>query len=130
MSISGKNASFNFAGTVYDSDDCLQGFNLNKAIAKALYFCNGNEKAAPGAATRTFQVSLALNATDTAKIAALKEETTGTLEFHPAGDSAGNIEFTCTNATVEISNLAGSPTTVLLLDVTFHLDDLTDGAAV
>ncbi len=44
----GKNASFSFGGTVYDSDDCVSNWSLNDAINEVVYQCGGFDKGAVG----------------------------------------------------------------------------------
>ena len=129
MAVDGKNASFVFAGTTYDSDDCLQSSSLNASVAEVLYFCSGVEKMVTGTKTITFSASLALSATDTTKVAALDEGSTGSFEYHPAGDTSNYIENTSTRATVTSNNITATPNAVVLMDVTFRLDDLTRSAA-
>jgi len=129
MAVTGKLASFKFGATTYDSDDCLQNWNLNKSAEDITHYCNGRTKHLGGNADAVFTCTLALAAADTAKIAALEEGTTGAWEGHPAGDTAGNIEFTATKGTVLNAPVSAPQNGVVTVDVTIALDDLTDKAA-
>lgn len=129
MAVSGKNASFVFAGQTYDSDDCLQGWDLNQAVADATYLCGGYERHAAGAKTITFNVSLALAATDSTKLSYLAPGTTGAFEAHPAGDTATYIEAEVAKATVISSNISAPINGFVTADVVFGIDDITWGVA-
>ena len=87
MADSGKNASFSFAGVLYDADDCLQGWDLNDAIQDVVYQCNGYDKHAVGNRGISFRATIALAASDTTKVTAFAPGTTGIFEAHPAGDT-------------------------------------------
>lgn len=127
--ISGKNAEFNLAATVYDADDCLQSWDLSDAIQDVVYQCNGYDKHAAGTRAVSFSVSLALAAADTTKIAALAPGSTGTFEAHPGGDTATYIEITSTVATVTQCNLSAPINGIVTADVVIALDDVTYQAA-
>ena len=129
MATSGVSAEFKFGGTTYDADDCLQNWNLDRSVEDITYYCNGHTKHLGGNANAVFTCSLALSATDTAKIAALEEGSTGVWEGHPAGDTATYIEFTSTRGTVINSPVSAPQNGVITMDVTIALDDLTDAAA-
>lgn len=129
MADTGLSASFSFGGTVYDEDDCVQSWQLNKAINKVIYQCSQMDKAAVGTKVITFAVSLALAATDTAKLAALVEGAKDTFEAHPAGDTATYIEVVAAEAVIEQANMGTGPNNIILLDLVFHLNDITTGAA-
>lgn len=130
MAVSGKNASFKFAGQTYDSDDCLQSWDLNRAVNDVVYQCGGYDKHAAGTKTITFSASLALAATDTTKLSYFAPGTTGAFEAHPAGDTPTYIEAIVTKATVISSNISAPINGVVAVDLTFGLDDITVGAAV
>ena len=125
MADGGKNASFQFAGTTYDADDCLQGWDLTDAINDIVYQCNGYDKHASGTRAVSFRASLALAATDTTKISALAPGTTGAFEAHPGGDTATYIEVTASRGTV-ISRPVSAPINgIISCDVEISLDDIT-----
>jgi hypothetical protein len=129
MAVDGKNASFVFAGTTYSSSDCLQSTSLNAAVAEVTYFCSGVEKVVAGTKTITFAASLALSATDTTKVSALDEGSTGSFEYHPAGDSTSYVENTSTRALVTSNVQTAAPNSVVLMDITMRLDDITRATA-
>lgn len=129
MAADGKNAAFIFGATTYDSDDCLQSSSLNASVAEVVYFCSGVEKMVTGTKTITFSASMAMAASDTTKVAALDEGSTGAFTYFPGGNTAGYIKDTSTRATVTANNITATPNAVILMDVTFRLDDLTRGTA-
>lgn len=125
----GKDAAFTFDGTVYDSDDCLQDWALNDAINEVIYTCGGQDRAAVGSRTSTFQVTLALDTTDDTKVSALAPGSTGTFEAHPAGDTATYIEITSTDAVITNAGISTAVNDIITMDVTIRLNDITIGAA-
>lgn len=125
----GKDASFSFGGTVYDADDCLQGWSLNDAINEVIYQCDGFDKAAVGTRSAVFSASLVLAAADTTKVSAMEPGTTGAFEAHPAGDTATYIEVVATEAVVNAANKSTSPNGIITMDVTIRLNDITLQAA-
>jgi hypothetical protein len=129
MADGGKLASFKLGSTVYDADDCLQSWDLNDAINDIVYQCNSYDKHAVGTRAITFDVTLALAATDTAKIAALAPGTTGGFEAHPGGDTATRIEITSTKGTVISRNLSAPSNGIISTDISIALDDVTFQAA-
>ena len=129
MADNGNLASITFGAVTYDETDCLQGITLNLNGQPITFNCNGTLKSIPGIASYTLTANMAISKTDTAKVTALRENTTGTLEYHPAGDTATYIEYTSTNATVASLVNNGGSGNLLSLDITWNLDDLTDGAA-
>lgn len=129
MATTGKMASFVFATTTYDSDDCLQNWNLSRSVEDITFYCSGRNKHLAGNADAVFTASLALSATDTAKITALTEGATGVWEGHPAGDTSTYMEFTATKATVINAPLTAPQNGVISLDVTIALDTCTAQAA-
>lgn len=129
MAVSGKDASFDFGGVVYDSDDCVSGFNLSDAINEVIYQCGGMDKGAPGTRTAMFNVSLALAADDVTKVTALEPGTIDTFEAHPGGDSAGNIEVTATEALIVQANKPAPVNGIISLDLQIRLNDITIQAA-
>ena len=129
MAVSGKMASFLFGSTTYDSDDCIQNWNLDKSVEDITFYCSGRTKHLGGNANAVFTASLALSATDTTKIGALVEGATGVWEGHPAGDTSSYIEYTATKGTVINSPVSAPQNGVVTIDVTIALDDCTGGAA-
>lgn len=129
MAVSGKNASFTFAGATYNADDCLQSWELTKSAEDISFYCNGYQKHLGGPVSAVFNASLALDATDTAQIAAIEEGDTGAWVGNPAGDVTGYIEFTSTRGTVIVSNVSAPMNGVVTMDVTIALDDITDTTA-
>jgi len=129
MPITGKNGSFSFAGTLYGASDCLQTWGLDHAINEVVYQCGGLDKGAAGTTSAMFNVSLALDATDTAKVTALTPGATGVFEAHPAGDAAGRIEVESTQALVVQANMQGGPNNILTIDLRLRLNDITLQAA-
>lgn len=125
MAVGGKNASFTFAGTVYDADDCLQGWDLNSSINDIVYQCNGYDKHAVGTKVISFRASLALAATDSTKLEAFQPGTTGTFIGNPAGDVSGYIEVTATRGTVISAPLTAPINGIIAVDVEIALDDIT-----
>lgn len=118
-------------GTVaYNTASCLQVANFNDGVEDLTYRCNGYMRHEGGDRTISLQFSIAMESTDTTKAAAFAPGSTyTTAEFHPYGDSTGNIEHTSSKATVITANRAAAPGTISLLDVTVVWDDITTGAA-
>jgi hypothetical protein len=129
MATTGKLASFKFGATTYDSDDCLQNWNLSRSVEDITYYCSGRNKHLAGNADAVFTCSLALGATDTTKISALTEGATGAWEGHPAGDTASYIEFTATKGTVISAPVSAPQNGFIALDLTIALDGCTAAAA-
>jgi hypothetical protein len=129
MAVTGKLASFKWVATIYDTDDCLQSWELSKSVEDITYFCNGRTKHLVGNADAVFSCTLALSATDTAKIAAFEEGATGAWEGHPAGDTLNYIEFLAAKGTVLSAPISAPQNGVVTLDLTIALDDLTEPAA-
>ena len=122
--------SITFGGTTYDADDCLQpGITFTAGNTDLTYLCNGFVKHEPGAETVTLSFSIAFENDDTTQMAALMTGSTGVAEYHPFGDTAGNIEHTTTNATITGYNENGGPDNIVIVDITMVWDDRTSGAA-
>lgn len=122
--------SITFGGTTYNADDCLQpGITFTVGNTDLTYVCNGYVKHEPGAETITLSFSIAMDQADTTQIAALMSGSTGTAEYHPYGDTAGNIEHTTTNATITGFNENGGSDNIVIADITMVWDDRTTGAA-
>jgi hypothetical protein len=129
MPVSGLNASFKLGATTYDSDDCIQGWDLDDALNDIVYQCTQFNKHIVGARTVVFSGTLALDATDTTKINALKAGTQGAFEGHPAGDTATYMEIISTQGTVTRSHMSAPINGVITLDFDIALDDVTYQAA-
>lgn len=130
MAVSGINQSVTFNSVTYNSDDCIQSSSMNRSVNVSNYQCSGVNKTALGAKSYVFNMSLALGATDVAKIAALQEGDNATdFAYYPAGYVTGNIEMTSTKAWVTAANFSAPVSGVMTVDVTLALDDLTDATA-
>lgn len=130
MAVTGLSQSVTFNSQTYDADDCLQSSSLNRSVNTAMYQCGGTMKTALGAKVYTFNMSLALAASDTAKIAALQEGDNATdFKYFPAGVTSGNMKVTSTKAWVTAANLSAPVNGVMTVDVTINLDNLTDGTS-
>ncbi len=128
--ITGKNGSFQFSGTTYASTDCIQSHNLDDAINEVIYACGGFEKFAAGNQSVTFTATLALGATDVAKVSNLAPGSNATdFEYHPAGDTSNYIEYTSTDANVISFPVGGGPNGIITGDVTIRLNNLTRSTA-
>jgi len=125
MAIGGQNASFQFAGTTYNADDCLQSWDLQSSINDVVYQCNGYDKHASGTKAISFRTSLAFAATDSTKHQAFTPGTTGAFEAHPAGDTATYIEITASRATVISAPMSAPVNGIISLDIELALDDVT-----
>ena len=129
MADGGKLASFSFAGTLYDADDCLQGWDLSDAVQDIVYQCNSYDKHAAGTRSISFRASLALAKDDTTKAIAFAPGSTGAFEAHPGGDSASTIEIRATKGTIVSAPMSSGPNNIIAVDVEIALDDVTYAAA-
>lgn len=129
MADTGVKASFSFNGQVYDEDDCVSGWNLNDSINEVVYQCGGMDKGAAGTRSADFSVSLGLSATDVDKVQALAPGQKAAFEAHPAGDSAGYIEVTATEALIRQANKSAPTNGIITMDVQIRLNDITLGTA-
>lgn len=130
--LDGGKASFTFGGTTYE---CLQNWNWSGSVQDLAAQCSASTGATtvrrPGTPDDQFTFDHVLDASDETTVGALKRGQTGTFEFHPEGDSTGNIEFTATNAVILSSSLSGGPNSMAILSITIGIDgDLTVQAAV
>jgi len=117
------------SGTVYGASDCIQVASFTNGKEDITYRCGGDYAHLSGTSTITLDFSIALLATDTAKVTALAPGATGIAEYHPFGDAAGRIEHTTTKATVMKADLSDSAGKVVNLDVTLVWDNVTSTAA-
>jgi hypothetical protein len=130
MADTGVNASFKLGAVTYDTDDCLDSWAITDAIDLITYVCGGYNQGAAGARTVSFSISLALAATDVAKLTALSPGTLSTtFEAHPGGDTATYIEVISTSALVTTRNVSAPANGIITADVTIHLNDVTFRAA-
>lgn len=130
MAVSGISQSVTFNGATYDADDCLQSSSLNRSVNAGMYQCGGVMKTALGAKSYVFNMSLALAASDTTKVAALQEGDNATdFKYFPAGVTSGNMKVTSTKAWLVAANYSSPVNGVLTVDVTINLDALTDGTS-
>lgn len=129
MPDTGAQASFSFAGTVYDQDDCVSGWNLEDAINEIVYQCGGQDQGAAGTRASVFNASLALAADDVTKVTALEPGSTGAFEAHPGGDSVGNIEVTATASLVRSANKSAPNNGIISMDLQIRLQDISIGTA-
>lgn len=117
------------SGTVYGASDCIQVASFTNGKEDITYRCGGDYAHLSGTSSIMLDFSIALLATDTAKVTALAPGATGIAEYHPFGDAAGRIEHTTTKATVMKADLSDSAGKVVTLDVTLAWDDVTSTAA-
>ena len=129
MPDTGKLASFSFNSQVYDEDDCVMNWSLNDSINEIIYQCGGQDQAAAGTRSSVFSASLALDATDTAKLAALYPGAAGAFEAHPAGDTPTYMEIPATDALITAANKSAPSNGLITLDLTIRLQDITLGTA-
>ena len=120
------NPSVKFISTAYT---CVQGARLTVNGADIAYYCAGEVKHVAGPEDVQLSFSLALAKTDTAPVIALAQGATGVMEFHPAGDTAGNIQHATTKGTIISVDNAGDPGSAIMLDVVARWDDLTTTTA-
>ena len=126
----GNSAAFTFNSVTFGVTDCLQSTGITDAINEVIYQCNGMEQGKAGTRTATFTVSLFLSKTDTAKLAAVAPGTTAAdFEYHPAGDTATYIEVTSSDAYVVSAPFNAAVNSMITLDVTIRLNQITIGAA-
>jgi len=118
-----------FAGTTYNATDCIQVASFSHGAEDLTYRCGGYQKHVAGDETIQLQFSLALSASDVAKVSALAPGSTGTCEYYPAGNTAGNIKHSTTNATVITRDMPDAAGKIVTMDVTIVWDDITTGAA-
>lgn len=117
------------SGTTYSATDCIQVASFTNGKEDITYRCGGDYAHLAGTSTITLDFSIALLATDTAKVTALAPGATGIAEYHPFGDTASYIEHTTTKATVMKADLSDAAGKVVNLDVTLVWDDVTSTAA-
>lgn len=130
MAVTGKLARFIFNGVTFDEGDCLQGWNLNDAINEVVYQCDSYDKGVAGTRTVTFSGSMALDATDTAKLAALTPGATAAdFVAYPAGTTATYVKVTSSDALCVSANQSTAPNAIYTVDFSIRLNAVVIGAA-
>ncbi len=130
MAVSGISQSITFGSTTFAAADCIQSATLNRSVNASNYQCSGVMKTALGAKTYVFNMTLALAASDTVKVAALQEgDNATTFKWFPGGVTSGNMKVTSTKAWVVAANYSAPVNGVLTVDVTINLDNLADGTS-
>ena len=117
------------AGTTYSASDCIQVASFTNGKEDITYRCGGDYAHLAGTSSIMLDFSIALAATDTAKITALAPGATGIAEYHPFGDAAGRIEHTTTKATIMKADLSDAAGKVVTLDISIVWDNLTAEAS-
>lgn len=120
----GKNAVFDFGGTVYES---LTQMSIDSSTEEITIIASSDGTGNPytyratGASSWTFPVTLVLPAgtAGSTMLNALKNGTSDTLDVYPHGDETGSIEFAFSAA--ETANMAvpSDPGSFATLDITF-----------
>ncbi len=129
MADAGISAAFTFGGTTYNADDCIQNTQLQRSINPITYQCNGNQRTLVGAKIYLFSYQLAIAKDDTAKVTNLDEGSTGAFEYHPGGDTSGNIEITSTKGTAVRCDISAAANGFITIDGQIALDDITNAVA-
>ena len=119
------------SGTTYCASNghCIQVASFTNGKEDITYRCGGDYAHLAGTSSIMLDFSLALAATDTAIVTALAPGATGISEYHPFGDTAGNIEHDTTKATVLKADLSDAAGKVVTLDVTLVWDNVSSAAA-
>ena len=132
----GKKASpeVTIGATVFDSDDCVQDARLSVNGEEYTYYCSGVTAREVGNPQITLTFTVALEVTDTAKVAVLDAvndtpQTAVAMEFHPGGDTATYIEGTTTAGYITSLDLSAPQNGIITADVTCAWNNLTLGAA-
>lgn len=127
--VTGKNAVMVFSGSTFDEDDCHQSGALNDSMQEVIFQCNGLDQSSFGTRSVTFSVSFALSGSDTAKLSTLTPGTNSTqLLVYPNGTTSGDIKISSTDANLHTANLNWAPNSIVTVDCTFRLNNVTIGA--
>jgi len=124
MATGGKNAAFVFAGTTYNADDCLQGWDLASSINDIVYQCNGYDKHAVGTKVISFRTTLALNSTDVALTSGFSPGTTGAFHAAPFGYTTDYLKVTAARATIISAPISAPINGICSIDLELALDDI------
>ena len=128
--LTGGAASFTFNAVTYTAADCIQDWSYGYTVDGVAYQCSNYNQMAVGANNVTATATLAIDAADTALLAALLPGTTAAdFEFHPFGDTITYIEIASTDAVLLDRSMSGSSSSVVLISLAFHLNNVSEGAA-
>lgn len=126
MAAKGSNARFEWDGVSYTTEHCLQAWDFANSVNDIVYQCGGYDKHLGGTKNVSFNVSLALDATDTTKITALAPgDTTTQFSAHPAGATTNYIKITSTDGLVLSNNLTAPINGIVSMDVVIALNNVT-----
>lgn len=118
-----------FGSNVYDADDCIQVASFTNGKEDITYRCGGDYAHLAGTSSIMLDFSIALAATDTAKITALAPGATGTVQYFPFGVTSTYQKFLTSKGTVMKADSSDSAGKVVTLDVTIAWDDVTAEAS-
>ena len=107
---------------------CIQSLTVTVNGADISYYCGANVLHAAGPQDVMCTFSLALDKDDVTEVNALDYNTEAVMIAYPAGNTAGNIQHSTTNATIVDVSYVSDPGSVILLNVTTRWDDLTSAA--
>jgi len=129
MTISGVNQKVKFGTTTLTKASCIQDSGLDDAINSVIYQCNGFDKGVAGTRSAVFNLTLAIGATDDAKITAFAPGATGTFDAWPGGHVATYVQITAASAMVISANKSSPVNGILSADISIRLQDITIKAA-
>lgn len=120
--------------TTFDADDCVQDARLTINGEVYDYYCSGISQLEVGNPTIELTFSVALETTDTTKLAVIDNvkdtpQTAVAMEFHPGGDTATYIEATTTAGYITSLDLSAPANGIITADVTARWNNITLGAA-
>jgi len=129
MTISGVNQKVKFGTTILKKADCIQDSGLDDAINSVVYQCNGYDKAVAGTRSAVFNLTIAVAATDHAKLAVFAPGATGTFDAFPGGHVATYVQITAASAMVVSANKSAPVNGILTADISIRLRDIEFKAA-
>lgn len=130
MAISGDDVSVTIGSTTFTKADCLQDINYNYSVDTHNYQCGNFNHILPGAKNASCDLTLAIDATDTALLGELAPGTAiTTFELHPGGDTATYIEITSTDGYVVDRPMTIPLNGVVMITVNITLNNVTEGVA-